>query len=97
MSPLLAGTVLAGIAGVPAFLLWAGRRFREFTPGRLGAYRGAVVGYLVSGVAVVVAVLAPPHVWPPPDGAVRILLVTGPVAGPALGSLLGFLRVRHRR
>lgn len=94
MSAPLAVLVLAGLAGVPAALLWTGHGFRTFSRRSLGAWRGAVVGYGASCGLVGGLLLAPPHLWPPSSAGMGALLATGLLAGPILGAVAGAWRGR---
>lgn len=97
MSAPVAALVLAGLFGVPLALLWAGQRFRTFPAATLGAYRGAIVGYGVSSLAVAAVLIAPPYTWPPTSPGLRVLLASGLLAGPLLGALAGRLLAGPRR
>lgn len=92
MSALPAFLTLAGVVVVPVVLLWGGRSFRAFGDAALGAYRGAVVGYGVAALAVIAILLAPPHVWPPPPGPIRVVLGLALLLGPAVGAAVGAWR-----
>ncbi len=89
MSVPVAVVVLLGLVGVPVALLWTGRHFRGFTPRALSAWRGGLVGYLVSCTGVAGVLLAPPFTWPPSSTLVRLLLAAGLLVGPILGAAAG--------
>lgn len=96
MSAPVAVLVLLGLVGVPVALLWTGQHFRGYPPKALGAWRGGLVGYLLSCTVVAVVLLVPPFTWPPSVPWVRLLLVGGLLVGPILGAAAGAWRGADR-
>ena len=84
--------LLAGLFGVPAFLLWIGHRLGERSPVERGIFWGGVIGHSVGLLFALIALHYPPVVW---SGDLRItiafwfMLVCG-----VIGAIVGALRAR---
>jgi hypothetical protein len=84
--------LLAGLFGVPVFLLWIGHRLGDRSRVERGAFWGGVTGHSVGLLLALVALHYPPVLW---TSRLRIAVVFWFILACAtIGAMLGAARAR---